>query len=238
MIKRQYNKTLDWIARKRFHLLLFCTIMVLILPAFSGPGSLSNLLFWVTITFLFLQSLVAANLKRSRKNVARIIVVGLILITWLKPVGIDSIIIEIIKTAAFAAFFIFVVYYLFRFIRQAKDASMDVLITAINIYLLIGIVGASIASLLEKLYPDAYNLPAHLNPDKMISFFYYSFITMSTVGYGDITPTIPETQALAYFLAITGQLYVAIIIAFIIGKFMAQTNKEEDLSNSNSNDQQ
>jgi voltage-gated potassium channel len=238
MIKQQYNKTLDWIARKRFHLLLFSTILVLILPAISGPGSLSNLLFWITITFLFLQSLVAANLKPSRKNLARIIVVGLIFITWLKPAGIDSIFIEIFKTAAFAAFFIFVVYYLIRFIRQSKDATMDVLITAINIYLLIGIIGASIASLLDKINPDAYNMPAHMNPDKMISFFYYSFITMSTVGYGDITPTIPETQALAYFLAITGQLYVAIIIAFIIGKFMAKSNREEDLSNNDSNDQQ
>lgn len=236
MIKHHYNKTLDWIARKRFLLLLFCTILVLTLPAISGTGKLSNLLFWITMTFLFLQSLIAADVKRSRKNVIRIIVVGLVIITWAKPFGVDSIFLDIIKTVAFAAFFIFIVIYLFRFIRRSTSVNLNVLVTAINIYLLIGIIGASIASLINKINPDAYNLPPYVDTKSIVSFFYYSFITMSTVGYGDITPAIPETQTLAYFLAITGQLYVAIIIAFIVGKFMTHTRDEKAVQIKNQDD--
>lgn len=58
-------------------------------------------------------------------------------------------------------------------------------------------------------------------------FLYYSFITMSTVGYGDIIPRIPETQTLAYVISITGQLYVAIIIAFLFGKFLMKANENK-----------
>jgi hypothetical protein len=47
---------------------------------------------------------------------------------------------------------------------------------------------------------------------------------MSTVGYGDITPRIPETQTLAYLMAISGQLYVAIIMAFLVGKFLVHSD--------------
>jgi hypothetical protein len=64
-------------------------------------------------------------------------------------------------------------------------------------------------------------------PPVFVNFLYYSFITMSTVGYGDIIPCIPETQTLAYFLSITGQLYVAIIIAFLIGKLLMQSAQEK-----------
>jgi hypothetical protein len=48
---------------------------------------------------------------------------------------------------------------------------------------------------------------------------------MSTVGYGDITPRIPETQTLAYLIAVTGQLYVAIIVAFLVGKLLIKPNE-------------
>ena len=226
MVKKHYNKTLDWIDRKRYHLLLFSTLLVLILPAYSGSGFLSKILFWVTMTFLFLQSLVAADVKKSRKQVIRVIVIVLILLTWLQPLDFKSIYLDIFRNAAFAAFFIHVVTYLFRFVFRSEKVNLNVLITSVNIYLLLGIIGGCLAWLLFRIYPDAYNFPDQTDTDSFTSFIYYSFITMSTVGYGDITPRIPETQTLAYFLAITGQLYVAIIIAFIVGKFMSHTGDE------------
>jgi hypothetical protein len=51
---------------------------------------------------------------------------------------------------------------------------------------------------------------------------------MSTVGYGDITPKLPQTQTLAYFIAVTGQLYVAIVIAFLVGKLLMHRGEEKD----------
>ena len=50
---------------------------------------------------------------------------------------------------------------------------------------------------------------------------------MSTIGCGDITLRIPETQTLTYRISITGQLYMAIIIAFLIGKFLIQSGQNK-----------
>jgi voltage-gated potassium channel len=98
--------------------------------------------------------------------------------------------------------------------------------------LLSGIIGASLSMICYRIYPDAYNFPVYIERPDFVNFLYYSFITMSTVGYGDITPRIQETQTLAYIISVAGQLYVAIIIAFLIGKFLMQGDqKKTDESN-------
>ena len=228
MLKRHYNKTLDWIEQNRFSLLLLSTVLTLVLPAFSGTGLFSEFIFVIALSFLFIQSMVVADVKKSKKNLLRIIVISMILVSWLKPVGVDSVYIEVFKLTFFVAFFVFVITYLARFISRAKTVDLNVLLTSVNIYLLAGIIGASLALVCYRIYPDAYNFPAYTNPDVFVSFLYYSFITMTTVGYGDITPRIPETQTLAYFLSVSGQLYVAIIIALLIGKYLMHSNQNNN----------
>jgi hypothetical protein len=226
MIQRHYKKTKNIIDRRRYSLLLLSTILVLVLPAFTGTGLLSTIFFVITMSFLFIQSMIAANIKKSRKRIIQYIVLVLIILVWLQPLGIISIYIDFIKVVSFVTFFVFVVIYLFRFIAGSTNVNLNVLITSINIYLLIGIIGAFLARFFNSFYQDAYSFPAHFKDPVFVNFLYYSFITMSTVGYGDITPKIPETQTLAYFISVTGQLYVAIIIAFLVGKLLVSADKK------------
>ncbi len=231
MIKRQYNKTINWIEKNRFKLLLLSTVLTLVLPAFSGSGILSEIIFVVTLSFLFIQSTVVADVKKSKKIIMRILVISTIILIWLKPVGYDSFFVEILKLSIFVSFFSYITLSLVRFIARSKVVTVNVLITSINIYLLIGIIGASLCLAFYLIYPEAYNIPSYMSPPKFEHFLYYSFITMSTVGYGDFTPRIPETQTLAYFLSITGQLYVAIIIAFLIGKLLMEGDHKKNKQN-------
>ncbi len=215
-----------WLERKRFPLLLLSTILTLVLPAFSGNGLLSDILFVVALSFLFVQSMVVANVRKSRKRLLQIIVLSMILISWLESVGLNSNYILVIKMTSFIAFFTFVISYLIRFISRSATVDRNVIITSINVYLLAGIIGASLCMVCYSIYPDAYNFPDYIQWPDFVSFLYYSFITMSTIGYGDITPRIPETQTPAYIISITGQLYVAIIIAFLIGKMLIQGDQK------------
>ena len=233
MLKRSYNKTEAWIDRNRFQLLLLSTIMLLVLPAFAGKGPLYQLIFVITLSFLFIQSMVIAKFRKSRKRVVRIIVLLMIIVLWLKPMGVESVYIDFFQLFFIVFFFAVVISHLTRFIAKSDSVNVNVLITSINIYLLAGIVGASLTMVCYRIFPDAYNFPTYITNPDFSHFLYYSFITMSTVGYGDITPRIPETQTLAYLLSVTGQLYVAIIIAFLIGKFLMQgvQKKKENSDN-------
>jgi hypothetical protein len=223
MVIKSYKKAAAWIENHRFKLLLVSTILVLILPAFSGGRVLSDLLFWITMTFMYIQSVIAANAKGSRKVLIWFVLIVIIFISWLKPMGIESIYIEVLRIGFFTTFFSFVVSHLFRYIRMSPRVDLSVLITSLNIYLIFGIIGGSLAFLMYEIYPAAYTLPGNADSSTIMLFIYYSFVTMSTVGYGDIVPARPETQTLGYFIAITGQLYVAVIIAFLVGKFMMQS---------------
>jgi hypothetical protein len=53
---------------------------------------------------------------------------------------------------------------------------------------------------------------------------YFSFVTLATLGYGDIVPLKPYTRSLATLITITGQFYIAIIVALLVGKFSAKQN--------------
>jgi hypothetical protein len=227
MNNRHYTKSVAWLEKNRFLVLLLSTLLTLVLPAFFGGGPLSELIFVITLSFLFIQSTVVADVRKSRKVLLRFIVISMMVLIWLKPAGYDSVYTDLVKLTFIAAFFIFVVTFLIRFISKSKTVNVNVLITSINIYLLAGIIGASLCLSFYQVYPDAYNFPAYIEHPVFAHFLYYSFITMSTVGYGDITPRIPETQTLAYLLSISGQLYVAIIIAFLIGKMLMQGDQKK-----------
>jgi hypothetical protein len=56
-------------------------------------------------------------------------------------------------------------------------------------------------------------------------FIYYSFVTMSTLGYGDITPISNPARSLSLLEAVVGQLYIAILIAKLVGMHIAQAQR-------------
>jgi voltage-gated potassium channel len=228
MIKEYYIKGKAWVEKHRFKLLLTATILVLVLPATAGNEILRLFLFSISMTFLFIQSTIVASTKRNKRSVFRItIVVIMIIIFWLEPLGIKIPILDDLKLLLLAVFFVFVTFFLVKFMRNSDKVDVNVLITAVNIYLLIGIISGSLAFLFYKTFPDAYNFPSYIANPNFVTFNYYSFVTMSTVGYGDITPRLPQTQTLAYLIAVTGQLYVAIIMAFLVGKLLMHGQKDE-----------
>jgi hypothetical protein len=104
---------------------------------------------------------------------------------------------------------------------RSKKINQDVIIVSVVIYLLLGILGGAAAFFFYHMYPNAFNFSDPEANVDLLKMTYFGFVTLSTLGYGDITPARPETQTLSFLLAVTGQLYVAIIVAFIVGKFIA-----------------
>ena len=89
---------------------------------------------------------------------------------------------------------------------------------AICVYMFIGLLWAFLFALTYTLDAGSFDL----KDPQLSQFVYYSFITLSTLGYGDITPLSPVAQALAYVEAITGQIYLTVLVARLVGLHIAR----------------
>lgn len=114
-----------------------------------------------------------------------------------------------------------------RHIQTETEVTADLLMGAVCGYLLLGVVWAYAYNFLELAQPHSFNGSEHFG-DKMWSYIYYSFVTLTTVGYGDITAATQQARALSILEAVFGQLYLAILIARIVGLQAAHYQYRKD----------
>ena len=116
----------------------------------------------------------------------------------------------------------FVVANLLRFILRAPSVNAEVLCASISAYLMLGLMWTMAYWLVDQLTPGgAFSFNTNAGPRSINGFnaFYFSFITLSTVGYGDITPVSRIARWLAAMEAMTGLLYVAVLIARLVSLY-------------------
>jgi hypothetical protein len=123
----------------------------------------------------------------------------------------------------------FVVAHLLRFILHAPSVNTEVLCASVSAYLMLGLMWTMAYWLVDQLTPGgAFSFNTNAGTRSMNGFtgFYFSFVTLSTVGYGDITPVSRIARWLAAMEAMTGLLYVAVLIARLVALY--STPKSDD----------
>jgi hypothetical protein len=123
----------------------------------------------------------------------------------------------------------FVVGNLLRFVLRAPSVNTEVLCASISAYLMLGLMWTLAYWLVDQLTPGgafSYNTNAGTRSINGFNGFYFSFVTLSTVGYGDITPVSRIARWLAAMEAMTGLLYVAVLIARLVSLY--STPKSND----------
>ena len=122
-------------------------------------------------------------------------------------------------------FFIWTTWLAARQVLFTGSIDDNKIVGAICIYLLLGLIWTMMYLLIAEAVPDAFNgLQQAPWYDNFSELSYYSFVTLTTLGYGDITPNLPIPQFLAYVGAVAGLLYLAILVASLIGVRMSALN--------------
>ena len=108
-------------------------------------------------------------------------------------------------------------------IFRGNRMNANRLIGAICVYLLLGITLGLLNMLVYGLIPESFSgLPISDGKDQGMALMYYTFVTMTTLGYGDILPVGPLARALAYMAAIAGQFYIAILVGMMVGVYLSE----------------
>ncbi len=108
------------------------------------------------------------------------------------------------------------------YVYREKKITVDFIYAAVSGYFLIGLMWAFVFSALEFLMPGSFQGP-QVEASRLSHAYYYSFTTLTTLGYGDITPVSAPARSFSFLEAIMGQLYLAILIAGLVGKYIAQS---------------
>ena len=126
-------------------------------------------------------------------------------------------------------FFAFVIAVILRSILLRGDVTVDVIFGAMSVYLLLGVAFTFIFAIVEITNPGSFSFGS-LDAEAIGStrhgelrfLSYFSLVTLTTLGYGDITPIAPIARSLASLEAVTGQLYIAVLVARLVGMHIAQ----------------
>jgi len=98
---------------------------------------------------------------------------------------------------------------------------------AVSVYLLLGLNWAFVYMFLRLADPGAFTGLQAEASEPFLHLLYYSFVTLTTLGYGDISPVSPVARSLAYLEAVSGVMYVAILVASLVGSIRAGSDRTD-----------
>lgn len=130
------------------------------------------------------------------------------------------------STVLFCASYLVCLFYgihsTIHFVLKSKHVTVGEILALVNCYLLMGFFWALLYTLLEGFFPGSFVI--QVQQDHAIdSFVYFSFTTMTTVGYGDTLPHSVLAQRLSITQAIFGQFYFALVVAYLLNKLFQQS---------------
>ena len=126
-----------------------------------------------------------------------------------------------VRWALLAAFFGLTAAGLFSHLRNSRSVARAQLYTAVNIYLLLGLLWATLYLAIDAFSPGSIQIGSH-SADRQTDLLYFSMVTLSTIGYGDIVPLSGEARIAAALEGVTGVLYIAITVALLVGRFRSE----------------
>jgi hypothetical protein len=180
---------------------------------------------------VFIANLLAGILLISKRVKLMFFFVFLLIIVFLdfgwslKEIG-DRELMKFIRMAVYFMFYIVVTASIISQIWNAKRVDENVILGVITGYISLGLVSFFICLTIEMVFPGSYQglISSVNNPElKNESIMYYSYITMLTIGYGDVLPTNEMAQKSSILIGLMGQFYMVIITAIVVGKYINQT---------------
>ena len=209
---------------------LLCALIVLFL-LYPWMVELGHVRFF-RFVFIGVLALAAYSVGGTPRHLWKAIALGVPaalgqLAAFARPDGIAP----LISTLLGLLFLAFITAVVFQSVVAKGRVTNDKIAGAISVYLLLGLLWALLYGIVATLDPDAFRVPADIafQPNATggeYAFIYYSFVTLTALGYGEITPATPWGQSLAWMEAVTGQLFIAILVARLVALHILHADRD------------
>ncbi len=207
----------------RFEVFFFSQIAILfgslVFPITFFETFLSPILFLIN---LFVGIALLSKQKKTMWFLVALLVISAVLLGSEFIKIIDESSVGLIKMLTYFLFYIVVTIEIIKQVWQAKKINKNVIFGLISGYISLGLIGFFICLSIEMAFPNSFSgLIEGISITE--NLMYYSYITLLTIGYGDILPVSALAHKAAILIGLMGQIYLVVLTAIVVGKYINQT---------------
>ena len=213
----------DHLARNNVILLVCLLILILFYPLFNEGNSLVRDLLLSAVFLSGIYSLEFSTRARTFLVPLAMLTIGT---TWIHHF-IEGRLLYLIDFGTTSVMLAVIVVLMIRHIARSRVVTPTIILSSVNGYLLLGVLGAVLLSIADAVHVSLNGagsagiaLPSEGSPE-FSDYLYFAFITLTTVGFGDVTAVSHLTRSVTILIGLAGQLYMTILIAMLVGKFLA-----------------
>lgn len=216
----------DAVKGRAVYVLIVIVLLNMLYPITSGNHVAALIIYQILYAGLFLVGIFVASESRAHFTASVVIAVIWLVAAVLYALDPSNFWKIQITYAILLVFHINIIFTLMRYIFTAEKVTADVIYAACAVYFLLSFFFVPIYGMLETAMPGSYVDNTLGGSVQWQQFVYFSLITLSTAGYGDILPANMWARMLAGIEVTIGVLYVAILVARLVSLYDVQRRKE------------
>ena len=207
------------IRKKRFAYLTISLLLLIVLYPYVQGDSWGQVFLSLLATIVMITSVIAVGDKKRHTIIALVLAAPwfLILLSKFPIVPVDSLMLAREEIVFAFLLFTYTTYRIFIHIIRSREVTTEILFASISVYMLIGLSWATIYIMINSYHPGSFvdrdGTFINAGPD----FLFFSYITLTTVGYGNIEALSDQARSVASIEALCGQLYLTIMVARLVG---------------------
>ena len=214
----------QWSIVHRFLFLLFAIMLLFILHPLVDEFVRLNFLLDIFLSLILISAIYAVSERKVPLILALMTALPALFSHWADHF-LKIRFLHLLDVIFAALFFCFGTIMIITHLFKKKRVTSDLIIGAICGYFLIGLMWAFIYSLIETVLPGSFNA-GQTGALDLNALIYFSFVTLCTTGYGDITPLSSQAQFLSILEAVMGQMYLAVNIAALVAIRISQSSEK------------